>query len=109
MKSQVIVLVLVIAFIGVMLTGCGNSPVTPPAITKAEWRQKCLPYYNIGGSRRIASIAEFKRVMGDPASTQTINGSAYWYYDCSDGVIQVELIDPSSAGNQLLIQTINDY
>jgi hypothetical protein len=79
-------------------------------LTKAEWRQKALPYYNPnGGGRKLTTATEFKSVMGEPSSTQTIDGYAFWYYDCADGTIQVKMIDPAMSGGTLAIETINDY
>ena len=78
-------------------------------MTKAEWRQKALPFYNPGGGIKLTTVANFKTVMGEPSSTQTIEGHAYWYYDCADGVIQVVLIDPTLSGGTLAIDSINDY
>ena len=78
-------------------------------LTKAQWRQKALPYYNpYGGSRRRTTVAEFKSVMGEPARTQALDGYAFWYYDCADGTIQVKLIDPAMSGGEMAIETIND-
>jgi hypothetical protein len=83
---------------------------SPRLISKAEWRQKALPYYNpSGGGRKLTTVADFQNVLGAPSQTQTIEGHAYWYYDCSDGTIQVVLIDPAMTGGQLAIDSINDF
>jgi hypothetical protein len=94
--------------------GCDeNSPALTaenhPGITKAEWRQKAVPFYNPGGGIKLTTVANFKNVMGEPASTQTIEGHAYWYYDCADGTVQVVMIDPALSGGTLAIDSINDY
>ncbi len=87
----------------------------PPAgeahagITKAEWRQKALPFYNPGGGIKLTTVANFKNVMGQPSSTQSTEGHAFWYYDCADGTIQVVMIDPALSGGTLAIDSINDY
>jgi len=93
------------------LSGCDETEQqgrpSPRPISKAE---KALPYYNpSGGGRKLTTVTEFKSVMGEPSSTQTINGYAYWYYNCADGVIQVKMIDPAMSGGTLAIDSINDY
>jgi hypothetical protein len=82
---------------------------TQAGITKAAWRQKALPFYNPGGGIKLTTVANFKKVVGEPSSTQTIDGHAYWYYDCADGMVQVVLIDPALSGGTLAIDSINDY
>ncbi len=79
----VIAAVFVIGWIA-QLAGCDETitptNVTARAITKAEWRQKALPYYNpYGGGRKLTTASNFRSVMGEPSSTQTIEGHAYWY------------------------------
>ena len=82
---------------------------THVGITKAQWRQKALPFYNPGGGIKLTTVANFKAAMGEPSNTQTVEGHAYWYYDCADGTIQVVMIDPSLSGGTLAIDSINDY
>jgi hypothetical protein len=82
---------------------------THAGITKAEWRQKARPFYNPGGGIKLTTVANFKNVMGQPSSTQSIEGHAYWYYDCADGTIQVVMIDPALSGGTLAIDSVNDY
>ncbi len=82
---------------------------THVGITKAEWRQRALPFYNPGGGIKLTTVANFKNVMGQPSSTQSIEGHAYWYYDCADGTIQVVMIDPALSGGTLAIDSVNDY
>ena len=89
-----------------------SAPTTGEAhagITKAEWRQKALPFYNPGGGIKLTTVANFKNIMGQPSSTQSIEGHAYWYYDCADGTIQVVMIDPALSGGTLAIDAVNDY
>jgi hypothetical protein len=78
-------------------------------VTKAQWRQKALPFYNPGGGIKLTTVSNFKKVMGEPSSTQTIEGHSFWYFDCADGTIQVVLIDPALSGGTLAIDSINDY
>lgn len=108
----VIILFCLVAWIADM-AGCNKSTTSPDgsqALTKAEWRQKASPYYNPGGGIKLATVREFKKLMGEPARTQTLgDGHAFWYYDCSDGTIQVVLIDPATTGGTLMIDSINDY
>ena len=58
---------------------------------------------------KVATIAEFKSIFGDPSKTQSREGVTYWYYECSDGTIQIELIDPNVSGGRMLIKEVNEY
>jgi hypothetical protein len=82
---------------------------THGGVTKAQWRQKALPFYNPSGGIKLTTVSNFKTVMGEPSSTQTIEGHSFWYFDCADGTIQVVLIDPALSGGTLAIDSINDY
>jgi hypothetical protein len=107
-------IIAVLFIIGLIAQIGGCDKTTDPqkgehALTKAQWRQKALPYYNPGGGgRKVTTVADFKGVMGEPARTETLGGYVYWFYDCSDGTIQVKLIDPAMSGGTLAIETIND-
>jgi len=78
-------------------------------MSKAQWREKVRPYWNPGGGIKVTTVANFKALVGEPSSTQTTDGIADWYYTCSDGTIQLELVDPSMSGGRLLIRAINDF
>jgi len=54
-------------------------------------------------------VAKFKSAFGEPGRTQTVEQDAYWYYECSDGVIQVVLNDPNVFGNGACVQSVNDF
>jgi hypothetical protein len=107
----IIILLCVIGWIADM-AGC-NSTTTQDSgskqMSKAQWREKVRPYWNPGGGIKVTTIANFKALMGEPSSTQTADGIADWYYTCSDGTIQLELVDPGMSGGQLLIRAINDF
>ncbi len=107
----IIVLVLIIAWLS-NIAGCnetGQQSTSPHLPSKAEWRQKVRPYWNPGGPIKLTTIADFKNLVGEPSHTQTMEGIAYWYYECSDGSIQLELVDPNMSGGRLLIREVNDF
>jgi ankyrin repeat protein len=81
-------------------------PLDSKTVTKAEWKRKYYARFTAGS---IVLAARFKSVFGEPSRTQTVAQEAYWYYECSDGVIQVILNDPSLFGNAACIQSLNDY
>jgi hypothetical protein len=92
--------------------GCNSTPSNPGATakpSKAEWRQKVRPYWNPGGPIKVATIADFKALVGEPSHTETVEGVAYWSFECSDGIIQVELINPNMSGGRMLIKDIKDF
>ena len=74
--------------------------------TKAGWKSK---YYKSFPSGAIVTIGDFKSVFGKPSKSQTLGQDAYWYYDCSDGKIQVVLNNPDTFGEAACIMSINDY
>ena len=96
------------------LWGLSNKPVTSPSparISRAQWREKAFPYYNATGRRTITTVSNFKAVVGQPSHTQVV-GSAqreYWYYYCSDGTVEVDLVDPRLTGGQLAINSVSEY
>ncbi len=60
-------------------------------MTKEPWRAKVNRHFELVGNQFLDAVKadEFKRVMGAPSRTQAIGDHVYWYYDCSDGVIQI--------------------
>jgi hypothetical protein len=96
----------------------GNNGATPDkvhSLTKAQWRQKLE---SRGGQQ--AQLAhqniihrwnpnDFKQLMGNPSSTQTVGDQAYWYFECSDGQIQLVLNSGSLLGMGVMEGKINDY
>jgi hypothetical protein len=47
--------------------------------------------------------------MGNPDQTQTVGDKMYWYYNCSDGLIQLVLENIARRGDNLLYGDMNDY
>lgn len=86
-----------------------TTVVDSTKMTKAEWRKKVRPYWNPGGGIKVTTVANFKALVGEPSRTQTIELNTLWYFDCSDGTIQVDLTDPNATGGQMCINSINDY
>ena len=86
-----------------------KTPIDSKTMTKTAWREKIRPYWNPGGGIKVVTIADFKALFGEPAKTQSVEGLAYWYYDCSDGTIQMVLIDPNMSGGRMLINAVNDF
>jgi ankyrin repeat protein len=81
-------------------------PVVSKNMTKADWRKA---YYARFPAGAIVTVAKFKSAFGVPGRTQTVEQDAYWYYECSDGVIQVVLNDPSVFGSGACVQSVNDF
>lgn len=89
--------------------GKPKMPIDSKVMTKTAWRAKIRSYWNPGGGMKVTTIANFKAMFGEPSKTQTVEGHAYWYYDCSDGMIQIDLIDPNMSGGRFLINAVNDF
>jgi hypothetical protein len=88
-----------------------SSDETPNVMTKAEWKAKLSQHF--GNLAQMGVIAgfnanDFKKLMGEPSKTQSVGQSAYWYYGCSDGTIQLELNSGALMAG-LMQGKINDY
>ena len=111
----VIVLLLLIGWIGDMAgcnrgSGTGQSTETAKP-TKAEWKAKCGSKCGFSAKMGIVENLkpdQFKGAMGAPDRTQTIGDDAFWYYECSDGMIQLELYAPNLAVG-MMQGKVNDY
>lgn len=83
-----------------------GAPLDSKTMTKAEWKQA---YYSRFPAGSIVTVVKFKGVFGEASHTQTVEADAYWYYDCSDGTIQVVLNDPNLVGDAACVQSVNDF
>lgn len=89
----------------------GKTSAETGKLNKAQWRAKLADKY--GALVEMGTIAgwdkvEFQQLMGAPSKTQSVEGTALWYFECSDGTIQLELNSGAlSAG--LMQGKINDY
>ncbi len=87
----------------------GNA-VSAINLTKAEWKTllaKRIPAFAVAGAIMVRQ-ADFVRWFGNPMRTQTVGDRAYWYYQCTDGTIQLDL----DAGNLHVgdvVGRVNDY
>lgn len=52
---------------------------------------------------------EFIALAGSPHSTQKVGDEAYWYYQCSDGQLQVVMLATLLHHGRVLINEINEY
>ena len=80
-------------------------------LSKAQWKVKLADKY--GALVDMGTIAGwdkagFQQLMGAPSKTQTVEGTAFWYFECSDGTIQLELNSGALAAG-LMQGKINDY
>jgi ankyrin repeat protein len=83
-----------------------NLPIDSKKFTKTAWK---MAYYSRFPAGSIVTVVKFKAAFGEPGRTQTVEQEAYWYYECSDGTIQVVLNDPNLLGNGACIQSVNDF
>ena len=87
------------------------APVTSWShLTKAQWKDKAAHSFNWFALVPLqAPAARFQEIMGKPDHTQTIGDEAFWYYECSDGSIQMEM-DAANLQTMGLIQAqVHDY
>lgn len=80
--------------------------------SKAEMRKRIVDWSNAQNEDSWQGIgwAGLKQGVGKPSRTQFVGGvnRAYWYYDCADGVLQLEFIATSSE-NLMYLKEINEY
>jgi ankyrin repeat protein len=80
-------------------------------LTKADWKAKVaakVPAYRASGSTIQVYQKNFVKWFGEPTKTQTVGNRVYWYYDCSDGTIQLDL-DGGNMQAGILAGQVNDY
>lgn len=107
--------VLLAGLVGCAKGGGGSSSTAESSAakksTKAEWKAKFGSKFGQTAQMGIVENLkpdQFKSVMGSPDRTQTIGDDAFWYYECSDGMIQLELFAPNLAVG-MMQGKINDY
>lgn len=87
-------------------TGCSGGHAT----TKDQWKaqvEKSFPGFL--QMSEYPDKAKFADAMGKPDKTQSVGGDLYWYYRCSDGMIQLKLAVVPGRENVLVLSAINDY
>jgi hypothetical protein len=105
MRSVSVTLTVVVCGLFLGLVGCGSS-----SMTKDEWKakvEKDFPGFLVAD--KYPEKAKFTSAMGKPARTQTVGGDLYWYYRCSDGMIQIKLAVVPGRENIMVLSAINDY
>ncbi len=104
--------------------GCSKQPVVikvqPRIPTKNEWRAACEKLElshshkgSIGGGVSFDSIPveEVYKKIGKPFRTQKIGSNRFWYWQCSDGIIQVEITQETTKDGKQRVwfSCTNDY
>lgn len=114
--GQGLFLIAIVSVVGCwLLFNFENKPGGPPSTkerlligpTKAAWKQKLGD--NFKGANGMVQVGHLRQVFGEPQSTQTVGEQTYWYYKCSDGMIQVVINGYQFLGNSSYTETINDY
>jgi hypothetical protein len=109
--ALVLVVFLLLIIVGYFTGGDSGSKSQPKVLSKVEWRARVVKHYGQVAQLNIVynwRPSEFKALMGEPESTQTIGDQAFWYYQCSDGMIQLDLYAPNLAAG-VMQGKINDY
>jgi ankyrin repeat protein len=92
-------------------TGAARPPADPATMTKAQWIELIAPFN--ASSRKFTSAflseAAFKKKFGAPVKTQRVGDSLFWYYQCSDGTLQV-VVDADFLDQQgVVIKSVNEF
>lgn len=91
--------------------GCGGAS---SRMTKQDWWTKLeTSGLKSKDAKRVSlGVAQdkFLSIMGKPSKTQAIGNRVYWYYECADGSLQLEidkdLLDSSS---MIYSETVNEF
>jgi len=75
-------------------------------LSRTEWKNTYSSCFPTGS---IVTVAKFRSVFGEPSRIQTQDQRAFWYYECSDGTIQVVLNDPDLLGSAACVLSIKNY
>jgi len=114
----------IVITIVVGLTGCGDLSKTavkgpvPTVVaakksakmTRAEFK-KCFSDLNRANTSGI-KVKYLYDAFDTPTRTQTINGQTRWYWQCSDGTIELVLHNTGSGHepeDNVVVKTINDF
>jgi len=87
-----------------------SAAAVPALLTKVQWKDKMARNFRwYPGTPVIGAANQFQQVMGKPDRTQTVGDEAYWYYQCSDGTIQLvmNVLNLQVAG--FLQADVNDF
>ena len=92
-------------------TGAAQPLADPATMTKARWTELIGPFN--ASSRKFTSAflseAAFKKKFGKPVKTQKVGDDLFWYYQCSDGTLQV-VIDAAFLDQQgVVIKSVNEF
>lgn len=90
-----------------------TSALNAKVLTKEQWRARLSSNYPVaqatGGASLQTTVEDFVSKMGCASRTQTVGKTAYWYYKCSDGDIQVCLLADYLLMKQIAVSAVNDY
>ena len=84
----------------------------PKGLTKEQWKQKVANHFPVSVNQISGMISpdDFKAEIGTPDRTQTVGDNTYWYYNCSDGVIQMVIDSTALSMYKTMIGAqMNDY
>ncbi len=74
-------------------------------VSVADWQKKYADFDPQRG--RVATVVAFKKTFGEPTKVVNIDETTFWYYQCADGLIELKLVNPKFAGEQLAIQGLS--
>jgi len=120
----IIAVVIVLGIIGYIGSQSGKSGGTGSSgtrsalpsfgrMSKEQWWKK-LEDNNLKfpGNRAVMDVKkeDFIRIMGKPNRTQSLGEQTFWYYNCSDGQIQMVITGwVLERDGKIFAETINEY
>jgi DNA-directed RNA polymerase subunit RPC12/RpoP len=82
-------------------------------MSKEQWWNKLEDNkLKFPGNRAVMNVQkeDFIRIMGKPNRTQSVGEQTFWYYDCSDGQIQMVISGwVLERDGKIFADTINEY
>ena len=76
------------------------------SLSRREWRERLRKYCTIPSGHQLNSNEKrLFAVMGKPDDVEHEGRNTYWYYKCSDGIVQLAFqLDPEMMGGQIIAE-----
>jgi hypothetical protein len=97
-----------------VLVGCSGSGTDfdlkdQTTATRAELTTKLRPFDPRFSGVQIATTARLKEILGEPSEIKKVGSWEYWQYVCTDGIVQIQMIDSQAIGGQAHLKSVDSY
>lgn len=97
-----------------LLVGCSGSGSdfdlkSPNTVTKSELLERIRPFDPRFSGIEVATAARLKEILGEPSDIKKLGNWEYWQYACSDGIVQIQMIDTQITGGRAHLKSVDSY